>query len=237
MQCREYIENNLFQQLLTGYIQTLHSTQKNDGSWIAISTQQAKENTGSSTSNTGIILFLLEYLSYRSDEKVKNMASKGIRAIERYTHVLLQTLQKESYQNLSISRPTILEEIQGQLLMYLKGYEFLKQEKYKTMAEKLFNNLPIRLLNDNFSQESGLSGLGEIYLEGYRILNNFDWLERARWIAQLFMHTYHYDIDHFYWLGNNFKFTTADFMTGNSGIIHFLIRYLSPNKVGYRFIN
>jgi len=238
MQCSEYLEHNFVQKILAGYIHTLQSTQKKDGRWITTLSNQAKQgiNIGTSKSNIGIIIFLLKYLSSTADENVKKMVSKGIYIVETYTNKLLQLFHQEGYQSLSINRPTVLEEIHGQLLMYMKAYEVLEEEKYKTMAEKIFNNLPSKLLSDNFSQDSGLAGLGEIYLEGFRIFDNLEWLERATWIAKLFIHTCHYNTDHLYWVGNNFKFSTADFLTGNSGIIHFLIRYLTPNSSEYRIL-
>jgi hypothetical protein len=82
-----------------------------------------------------------------------------------------------------------------------------------------------------------LTGLGEVYLEAFQYFQETEWLDRASWIANVLMHTYlPIDKEAGYWLFNDSATPTADFMTGATGALHFLLRYLSPPDLQYRLV-
>jgi len=74
--------------------------------------------------------------------------------------------------------------------------------------------------------------LGEVYLEAYKAFDNPIWLQRATWIAQLFIHTLQSrTLSNGYWVMDGEQPVTADLSTGNAGAIHFLMHYLLPEKL------
>jgi hypothetical protein len=84
----------------------------------------------------------------------------------------------------------------------------------------------------NFTLGTGLAGIGELYLEAYKVLNDPIWLTRAEWITQLLLRTLHIESeDEACWLPDHQSDFTADLFMGNSGIIHFLIHCSLPNTL------
>jgi len=128
------------------------------------------------------------------------------------------------------------EGTSGIALAFIKAYECsdnptLKQD-YKHYATGALLNHPKQVVDNNLSQLQGLSGLGEIYLEAGWVFEEQEWQERAGWIAQVIMHMKKENAQYGpYWLVQHERQPTPDFMTGNSGVIHFLLRYCFPDKV------
>jgi hypothetical protein len=86
----------------------------------------------------------------------------------------------------------------------------------------------------NFTLGSGLAGIGELYLEAYKVFNDSVWLIRSKWIAHLLVHTLNVESpNEAIWLPDYQSDFTADLFMGNSGIIHFLIRYMLPNNLAH----
>jgi len=136
-----------------------------------------------------------------------------------------------------IDDPETWDSIPGIVRVYIKAYKTFNIATYKEMAEEILMEYPMHIVHDNFNQDNGLAGLGEIYLEAYRAFANPLWLKRAGWICNFFMHTYiTNDKEGCYWIGNNSTISTAGFMVGNSGILHFLINFISQGRAGYQSI-
>jgi hypothetical protein len=93
-------------------------------------------------------------------------------------------------------------------------------------------NLPDHPHSTNFTLSNGLAGLGELYLEAYKAFKDSLWLQRATWIAQLFIHTFQSRPSFGgHWIMDGEKSFTADLSTGNAGAIHFLMHYLLRDKM------
>jgi len=239
LQCSRYIDEAVFKQLLTNYIGSLTSMQNKNGLWLTAGNKYHVRQAVMSFANgdPGIIWFLLQYISFANDNSVKSVIIKALNGIERSAKMLKGILHKQPYRNLAHESPAVLRDFQGHILIFIKAYEILKNPHYKDVALELLKEYPDTIVHDDFSQETGLSGLGELYLEAYLSLNNSEWLQRAEWIAEFFMHTAHkMDGGYCYWLGNNSRYPTADLMSGTSGIIHFLLRYLNSDRLGYRML-
>jgi hypothetical protein len=98
-------------------------------------------------------------------------------------------------------------------------------------------NHPTHLYSIDFTQGNGLAGLGEVYLEAAKVFQSGEWQDRADWIAQFLLHHFCQQKDGVcYWMPDGSPFTTAGFMGGNSGIIHFLLRYLKPGQLSHPFL-
>jgi hypothetical protein len=130
------------------------------------------------------------------------------------------------------------EGFTGMILLMLKAYEVLHDIKYKQLAEEALGRYPFRTVHWNLTQANGLAALGELYLEASQVLRLEQWKDRANWIAGAFIHTFcrHPDGSG-YWKLEEHNPPTANFLTGLSGIIHFLARCIYPGKIGYRLLN
>jgi len=114
----------------------------------------------------------------------------------------------------------------------IKAYEVLKDNELRHLAESQLKLLPDRPVFANFTMGKGLAGMGELYLEAYRGFKNSLWLDRATWIAQLFVNTFQNPSDQAgYWFQDNTSTITVDLFEGNAGIIYFLMHYLFPDKM------
>ena len=126
----------------------------------------------------------------------------------------------------------------GISLAFLKAYEIFESPVYLKVAEKALAFHPRYLFHKNFSQCHGLSGLGEIYLEAFRVTKDIEWWERAGWIGSfLVSNRKQTATGEVYWLVDQAEFPTADFMLGNSGVIYFLSRLCSAKVSGFPFLS
>jgi hypothetical protein len=118
--------------------------------------------------------------------------------------------------------------------VFIKAFEYLKDGGYKEAAVSALLSHPHYIESNYLCQSTGLAGLGEIYLDAYRVFKDTQWLDRATHIASFIGHCAKVQNDgSLYWLEGSDNLPTAGFMTGNSGIIHFLLRFNNPGKIGF----
>ncbi|WP_165760154.1 protein kinase/lanthionine synthetase C family protein [Niastella populi] len=232
--CQDFLQESALQQRLQEYVSCLLQHQQKDGSWTNMKlkkTNKEKKHLGFATGVAGIVYFLLEYAQHYQDAHVFEAARHG-----------LQWLVKRSAKkgNLILWRTDKNKELMhwwgegkaGIALAFMKAYSYLNDETFKHYATSTLLNNPPQVIDNNLSQLAGLSGLGEIYLEGHRTFGDAEWMKRADWIAQVIMHLKKEDPQHGpYWLVQHERQPTPDFMTGNSGVVHFLLRYCYPDMV------
>ncbi|WP_315816511.1 lanthionine synthetase LanC family protein [Paraflavitalea speifideaquila] len=122
----------------------------------------------------------------------------------------------------------------GIALTFIKAYECTGMVAYKQFAIGALRSIPPAITDTNLSQWQGLSGLGEVYLEAWRVLREQEWLNRAGWIVQVIMQLKkkHPKYGNF-WLVEHERQPVANFMIGNSGVMHFLLRYCYPQEIGF----
>ena len=238
LQCEKYIDPLIFHQYITKYLEVILSegTKFLDSAWARKKIASEKLPDSFSSGSTGIIWFLLEFDREHPEPKIRYLANTFLIKLDKHLKSYKQVLKHKGFQKAFLNKQ-FWESITGLILVYIKAYECYREIKYKIEAEDLLSHFPPYPLQDDFTQELGLTGLGEIYLEAYRVFKTNTWFERATWIVNVLMHTYRNESGTCYWLSNNSVFSTADFMIGNSGIIHFLIRYLYPESVSYRVLN
>lgn len=241
LQCKDYLSADIFKKQLTIYIQIILEGQQADGSWIRVSTESGKEIkvSGFSYGVSGITWFLLECLSLSpNSEKIKVSVTKALLWLSRkYRHI------KDIFSNEVSTETPDKENIvddegpAGIILCLIKAYEVLRDVQYKKIAENALSYYPEYIVNNNLTQGGGLAGLGELYLEAYRVFKNVEWERRAAGIANVYIHLCFYDRkNNCFWILNENNRPTGDFMSGISGIIHFLFRSLDVDKVGYRLL-
>jgi class IV lanthipeptide synthase len=91
---------------------------------------------------------------------------------------------------------------------------------------------PRKLRSDSLGQCHGLAGVGEVYLEAYRVLREECWLERAADLAHvlvaLFRSGWHQP---WHYLPGEPAGDADGLMLGTAGILHFLLRHHHPAAV------
>lgn len=235
--CHDFLQPDIVKERLNKYVDLLLQNQQKDCSWIYKEVKgKQKKRQGFANGVSGIIYFLLEYAHRYQHKEVQASAEAGLRwlmkkAVYRGERIFWRTDKNKELMH------WWSEGTSGIALAFIKAYACsgnpADKQIYKQYATGALLNHPKQVLDNNLSQLQGLSGLGEIYLETYRVFQEPEWLERAGWIAQVIMHMKKEHAQHGpYWLVQHERQPTPDFMTGNSGVIHFLLRYCYPNEVG-----
>jgi len=238
LQCRDYLEEDILGEIIKSHVERLLTYRQKDGYWVIFQDGTGKKAPAASFAygNSGIIWFLLEYAARYKDQSILDIAIQSLTALSKLAGLFRRIIKNNGYRRV-IENPQTSDGIPGIILTFIKAYETVGDPQFKEMAEQMLANYPTCLVHENFSQDLGLSGMGELYLEAYRVFKNKEWNERSEWLVQFFAHTSRKGPDgSFHWLSNNAQFPTADFMVGSSGIIHFLIRYLTQGKLQYRLL-
>lgn len=119
----------------------------------------------------------------------------------------------------------------GIALTFLRLYELTGEKEYANLVRQALTIHPLNLRYPNLSQCHGLSGLGDIYLEAFRVLGDEEWLERAQFLAKFIdAMKQTTETGAYYWLAEDPHVATADLMVGSSGILHFFLRLLNQGK-------
>ena len=234
LQCIAYLEEDKADALLRKDVNTILQARQKNGCWIELQEGRYKRTpaTGLIQGNTGIIWFLLKFSSKYYDNEVTTIALNSLKLLLKQVNSLKKAVKSKGLRN-TTSDISIWDSLPGLILSCIKGYEITQNLLYKQAAEDLLYCYPACIVNDNFTQHTGLSGIGELYLEAHKAFKNDEWKHRADWIVQVLLHASIHEDGCYYWLSNNSLFPTADLLMGNSGIMHFLIRYSKPDKINY----
>jgi len=239
LKCKQYLNEETFEKLLSNFLEQIFYKISKKGYWISVQEENGKKYNAISFSygNTGIVYFLLLAYQRNPIDTLRNNLYGILNIMLHEANKMKKKYKKEGCRILLNGDSGIVDGLQGLIIMVAKAYEIFKDESFKAIAEDLLYLYPSKIVHGKFDQFTGLPGIGEVYLYCYRIFRNEEWLRRATWIAQFLSSCCKLgDNGSLYWLGNNSEFPTADFMTGNSGIIHFLINLHQNGKLGYRLI-
>lgn len=207
--------------------------QKPDGAWPYSKTKYRNVVVpGLGYGMAGIIYFLLEYGSRYKQDEVLMATRKGLDWMMKHAVKKPESYDWRSGKNEKIF-PSFSHGATGISLVFWKAYSLYKLPQYKEYAEKALGVIEGCMNIGNLSQLNGLSGLGEIYLEALSITGDAKWIEKASTIVQIIMHLRRINQEHGdYWLVDREKQPVGSFMEGNSGVFHFLLRFLYPERVG-----
>jgi serine/threonine protein kinase len=241
LRCARHLDPAIMQRSLQQLLTKILSAQKMDGSWIIDKATRGNDNTKSiafAHGVSGIIWFLLEYLSQFENTRIQHAASKGLKWLCYRTKNLDSLFDQKAFKKLIPGGIQDGDERIGVLRTFIKAYEVLGEPHYRSMAEKVLEKYPLFVVTNNFTQETGLAGLGELYLEAKKVFGNDVWQDRVDWIAQVFVHTANRSTEGTcYWQMEENGSPTADLLLGNSGILHFLMRCTDPETLGHCLLN
>lgn len=207
----------------------LLDSQEADGSWTlpeGVRAMSGSVYTGFAHGVAGIVSFLATYARLSSSDGPRAAAERG-------GQWLLETARTGPL-GLSLWWPLTPDGREawawwchgapGISLALLALYELTGQPKYAAAVRTCLRGHPEEVRYPNMSQCHGLSGLGEILLEAYRVLREDEWLQRANRLGTLLSHLARRDAKGASWLVENPYQPTPDLMIGSGGIVHFLAR-------------
>ncbi len=225
MYCKSYLNDSFVKESLRKISLILIGQQKKDGSWLFTdSAGRRLKNTGFSYGVSGILFFMLEYYSLSGDADVLFSIKRGLRWLA--ARLIYSGKSAYCYTNNrdKLVDAGLSEGFSGVALCFIKGFEVLDVSYYRDVAEALLRSHPAHLVTGNLGQAAGLAGIGEVYIEAFRVFKNWEWYHRAHWIGHVLMHSSFQVREKTYWIVNDNEAPTAGFMKGSCGVIHFFMR-------------
>ena len=228
LKMRALLDQTIVSPVLQGLAAYLLEKQQKDGSWLGEKTGSSKtvKFTGFGLGVAGISCFLLSCHYYIPDDRVL------LRIEAALDWLLRQGRRRGRHWTWHVStldanvQSGLTNGISGITLTLIKAYQVTRKPSYKKIAEEILQAIPHPTIRRDLTQENGLAGIGELYLEAYKVFGTAQWMERAAWIATVLLHLYREESGGAcYWMPDGTPFATAGLMSGSSGIIHFLLRY------------
>jgi serine/threonine protein kinase len=227
-------------QQLSNIVSAIIKEQQKDGAWLLKKDEMQTKGvnvTGLAYGIAGITYFLLAYYSRYEYSEVKTAIIKSLNWLTGQRKLTNGNRLWPLNPKIQIFDPWLENGYTGIALTFIKAYEVLQNQYYKEIAVSALLTHPKYISCNYFSIGNGLSGLGEVYLEAFKIFKENEWKERADHIVDYLSHTYKANSENtIYWLEGNCTRPTADFMEGNSGIIYFLMRRINYDKINSSFL-
>jgi serine/threonine protein kinase len=229
LQCSNILDESYIQQHLSHILQVVLDNQQDDGSWIWPESKGRRQIriTGLSNGVAGISCFLLAYAAKYGDSNASKSAEKALtwlisKSYSFRKQVLWNLHDKSNSVDIGMSNG-----FTGIALAFIRAYSFFNNcEEYRRVAESTLRNIQPYILTRDLSLANGLAGIGQVYLEASNTFGSDEWKSRVDWITRIILNSVKYLGDEScYWMVDSSPNTTADFMTGNSGVMHFLLRY------------
>ncbi|MET3606931.1 serine/threonine protein kinase [Mucilaginibacter rubeus] len=221
---------------LAEIISCITEMQEKDGSWATAAQVPGRKRfkvIGFSHGVAGITYFLLSYYARYQSEDLSVRIELALKwLIEQRRSDRGKMTWPVSADNRPVD-PWLEHGFSGVALTFIKAYEVLEHSIYKEIAEEVLAYHPQHVTSNYCAFGNGLSGLGEIYLEAYRVFGDDKWLIRASIIRDTLLNTCYRDDEVCYWLDGTQLAPIPDFWTGNAGILHFLLRFENPNQIHF----
>jgi len=231
LQTTSCLNSTFSKSLIEACLDKLLALQTPDGTWPLEIKKENKNVIPLAFSDgiSGVIWFLLSYLRYSCDKEIESATRKAL-------HWLITgKLGKQTWKQLQrndAGRLWFSARTPGDItILMLRAYKILGDPQYKLLAESNLNFIPRHPVSSNFSLETGLARIGEVCLEAFKVLGEERYWEKASWVTNFFLHTFlKSKQNEGYWNMEEGVPATADLFQGNSGILHYLLRYLKPDE-------
>jgi len=112
--------------------------------------------------------------------------------------------------------------------LFLRLYEQTSEVQFAEIAKRALRIHPPEFLSVNLSQCHGYSGVGEVYLEAYRLFGEQRWRSRLQAMLHVLRNLRRSCNGGFTWLVEKPYLCTADLMVGGAGVAHFFLRASLP---------
>ncbi|WP_454801383.1 lanthionine synthetase LanC family protein [Mucilaginibacter phyllosphaerae] len=225
------IEADLFK-----IVEDIIAKQRKDGSWYV--NEYAKKTKdvlhGLMHGIAGIAYFLLAFGYEHNHAAARKAARKALSYLEGRLKNSNNIYHISPSKNNQRPDPWLENGFSGIAYVFIRAFEYARIENYMDIACKLLLNHPTHITSNYICQANGITGVGEVYLEAYRVFEDRQWLEKAQNIGSLLAHSFcSTSTDGLYWLDGNASQPLPGFMNGNSGILHFLARLYRPQNIDF----
>jgi serine/threonine protein kinase len=228
-------------QRLKTVVENILLSQTKDGSWVTSKNANSKnlKITGLGHGVAGIITFLSGYAQkYEpNNTQIQISITKACNWLKKQAKLSKGNILWYVDDELKDHSRNFIHGIAGIALGFLKAYEFLPNEDYKNIAEQILHTYPDIWNCRDITYANGSVGINEIYLEAARILNSEEWYEKAYQGLNFLLHQFVWRNDgSIYWLPDIAPYPSSGFMSGTSGILHFLLRCYKPQALEHPFL-
>jgi hypothetical protein len=181
--------------------------------------------TGFSKGVAGLAYFLWCYLQEFEDNAVQELAKKIMmildgRIVEQSGEIgWFSTSEKK---NVSC---WFEDGAAGILLCYIKAWQVSGNLAYRTIIERALNSLPDYTRTSIFGYKYGCTGLGDVYLQAWKVFGRESYLRKAQDIVRLLTGTAG-DLGGWYgWRDRSGVELNGGLLNGTGGCIYFIFRY------------
>lgn len=237
---RDFISSHKIYDRLKRCAQLLMEKQEKEGNWVHghykqkfTSRKIPRTNKGFAEGMAGYIYFLLEHAHTFQNKESLLAAERGLQWMMKMAFVKKGIIQWKNSKDKDY-KYWWADGTAGIALSFIKAFQITDNPMYKEYASGTLKGIPDNIVDSNIGQYYGVSGLGEVYIEAWRTFREEQWLQRAGWFAQTIMHLKKQHSKYGpYWLVENERQPVGNFMIGNSGVMHFLLRYCNPEQLGF----
>lgn len=211
-----------------------------DGSWVmpeGVPGMSGETLSGFAHGVAGMVFFLLEHGERCGDDTSRAAAQRGLRWLERHALPVdgAQAVQWRYSDRQGALWNWWCHGAPGIALTFLRAYRLTGDPAAALFARRALDTIDPALRAPNLTICHGLSGLGEILLEGAHGLGDPAYRDKAAALADTILHLGHRCADgSLIWLSEDPVAPTADLMVGMGGLAHFLAR-LSSGGQGMSF--
>ncbi len=169
--------------------------------------------------SAGIIFFLLRCRNTDNCLKLDLTIRKGLDSLIKY---------QKAYTGDS----SFIFGSTGVAQTFIKAYECYQEKKYENFVNELLETPLIRHLRNNPSYGDGLAGVGHIYLDAFKVFKKEKYLKMAEEIMlYILLLRVEYSEEITFWYNDITQSISADFLSGNMGILSFVKRFHNlPNQ-------
>lgn len=210
---------------LTLYSNELKEKQRKNGSWKH-ENMKDKPAYGFGYGVAGICTFLLNYGAVWSDQDAMEVGTKGLNWLIKESVTKNGRINWKNSKNKDLTFSWV-DGVSGIAHAFLQAYKIVGNKAYLDIALRSLESIDSDIISSNIGLYQGLTGLGEVYIDAFSITNDEKWLEKARWITSFIIALKRLDVrtNQSYWLVEGERHPVGNFMIGNSGILHYLLKY------------
>ncbi|HEY4064973.1 MAG TPA: lanthionine synthetase LanC family protein [Puia sp.] len=215
-----------------GIANEIVTRQEKDGSWLIFGEGWDKERKALSLADgiAGIVYFLVSYRQISKDPTFDKAIERGL----RYLIGCSDHSKNIAWRNDGFGNPLgpwLNSGVSGLSLLFTKAYKVTGEEKYKKIAEGALRGINKRLVTPYLSLSNGAAGIGLAYVKTWEAFHAEEWKKRSDCITSLLLSTSQVNnITAQSWITDNTITATADYMTGSTGVLTYLIKYYKTFK-------
>ncbi|WP_143307061.1 class III lanthionine synthetase LanKC N-terminal domain-containing protein [Chitinophaga vietnamensis] len=233
LQCRKILDR-FYEPLLNQIVEELIKRQEKDGSWVISTGENLLKLYSFSHGIAGIIYFMLKAYQAVGKLEILHSAMKGLEFLESHAIEINGNKSWGYFDGNTDIDPWLEYGVTGIIIPFIEAYSITQNIQYKKLVISALQNHPAQINSPYLGIERGVAGLGEVYIHAANALKYPSFKDRAEWIAQFLLHiSVPESNDTAIWITDNTNLPSADLMTGHSGILHFLLRYINWELLSY----